>query len=481
LEWISRGGLEIMVLQYVGSMLIDVPTPAEIAARTATSTGTYDGTEKVSYTVAKEFNVSKSLLTINTDSSASTNSVIVKGTGISTTNSYFAFGTTMFFKATVNDTKQAGGFGFFLAPDTRPNSAGTINGATGYYVSIATTSTAAAQGGNSFNFYKVINGKKYVLQDSQSVSDAAKLRGIYNGSSYKIDVFVKYGETKTSITAYINGFKITATDITKNIDGVSVERLSKTNVIALYANVGTVAFDYAYAMPITSAQHDSATLYNIYKQNFASAGIDMAYGDMFVSGLQQTDSATASKYIDEFGPVAREIRNIKTRYDSSPAIPKYITTGLNQAVSVLGHKLGVFTGEAYVLNNTGTYVPLSDGAMTSFAIIGPTISKSSPIEYMDTEIDKYSPQEPVTFDSQWIQRESDAKNLSDWIKKQWKNKQRTIEINTFGQPLVSVCDIIVVDYPYNDLSTAQKFVVTNVTQSWKDGLTTTITARSIYS
>jgi hypothetical protein len=448
-------------------------TQASVASPANTSTGTYDGAEKVSYTVGKEFNVSKSLLTINTDSNDTTNSIIVKGSGIDTSGEYFAFGTTMFFKATLNDTKQSGGCGFFLNASS--------NGATGYYVSVATTSTAAAQGGNSFNFYKIINGKKYLLQDSQSVSDAAKLRGIYNGSSYKIDIFVDYGSTKTTLIAYVNGFKITATDATKTIGGVSVDRLSKTAFIALYANLGTAAFDYAYAMPITKSQYDSASLYNIYKDNFIKAGIDMAYGDLFVTGLQQTDSTTTTKYIDEFGPVAREIRNIKTRYDSSPAIPKYVTTGLNQAVSLLGQKLGVFTGEAYVLNNTGTYVPLSDGAMTSFAIIGPTISKSSPIEYMDTEIDKYSPQEPVTFDSQWIQRESDAKNLSDWIKKQWKNKQRVIDINVFGNPLVSVADIIVVDYPYNDLTNTQKFVVTNVTQAWRDGLTTTITARSIYS
>ena len=451
----------------------DSVASAALTATVNTSTGIYDGAEQSSYSIQKEFNVSKSLLTISTDTSPTTNSILVKNSGIAIDSNYFAFGTTMFFKATINDTKQSGGMGFFVGSGS--------NGATGYYISVATTSTAAAQGGNSFNFYKIVNGKKYVLEDSQSVSDAAKLRGIYNGSSYKIDVFVKYGTSTTSIVAYVNGFKITATDATRVIDGVSVSRLSKSSVIALYANMGTSAFDYAYAMPITSQQYDSSSLYNIYKENFVKAGLDIAYGDMFVTGVQETDSATTQKYIDEFGPVAREIRNIKTRYDSTPAIPKYITTGLNQAVSLLAQKLGVFNGEAYVLNNTGTYVPLSDGAMTSFAIIGPTISRSSPIEYMDTEIDPYSPQEPVTFDSQWIQKEIDAKNLSNWIKKQWKNKQRTIDIQTFGNPLVSVSDIISVDYPYNDLISTQKFVVTNVTQSWKDGLTTNITARSIYS
>jgi hypothetical protein len=464
-----------MVLQYVpGYGVIDVPAASNSTYGTAdTSTGAYDGTEQVSYTINKEFNVSKSLLTVNTDNDATTNSVILKNSNISTSGGYYAFGTTMFFKATINDVKQSGGMGFFLDS--------AKGGATGYYVSIATTSTAAAQKGNSFNFYKVIGGKKYPLTDSQSVSDAAKLRGIYNGSSYKVDIFVKVESTKTTLVAYVNGFKITATDAVKTVGGASIPMLGKTSTIGLFASLGTAAFDYVYAMPITAEQFSSSQLYNIYKQGFAKTTVDIAYGDLFISGLTEAESATTTKYVEEFGPVAREIRNIKGRYDSTPAIPKYVTTGINQSVAVLGQRLGVFSADIYVLNTSGTYVPLDDGNSTSFAIIGPTITKSSPLEYMDDQVDKYSPQEPITFTSQWIQKESDARNLSNWIKEQWKNKQMVADITIFANPLIAVSDIIVIDYAYNDLAITQKFVVTNVTQSWRDGLTTSISARSIYS
>lgn len=446
-------------------------TVSSVAAQVDTTTQAYDGTEQVSYTMNKEFNVSKSLLTISTDNDSSTNSIIIRDSKISTASQYYAFGTTMFFKASVNDERQCGGMGFFVDG----------NGATGYFVSITSTSTAAAQGGNEFKFYKVKNGNKYLLDDSQSVSDAARLTGIYSGTSYKIDIFVNVGSTKTDLIAYVNGFKITASDSSKIVGSNTIAVLPKSSKIGLYANLGTAAFDYVYTMQIDSTQFNSANTYNIYKQSFSKTAIDVAYGDLFVSGTQEVDSSTSTKFVQEFGPVAREIRNIKTRYDSTPAFPKYITTGINQAVSVIGSKLSSFTADIYLLNNSGTYVPIDDGALTSFAIIGNTITTSSPLTYMDDTLDPYSPQEPVAFNSQWIQKYIDAKNLSDWIKNQWKNQQRTIELVTFANPLISVSDIITVDYPFNGLSSSNKFVVTNVTQVWKDGLETTITARSIYS
>jgi len=81
----------------------------------------------------------------------------------------------------------------------------------------------------------------------------------------------------------------------------------------------------------------------------------------------------------------------------------------------------------------------------------------------------------------WIQREDDAKNLATWIQTQWSKQQRVIEMEIFSNPLISVGDIITVNYPKNDLDGTQKFVVTRVSSSFREGLNTSISARSIYS
>lgn len=473
----SWGGVEVMA--YPRDEFDGVYTGATSTAQYGvadTSSSEYDGVELVSYTLNKEFTVEQSLLTISTDQSDSTVSVVRKNTGIATSGNYYAFGTTMFFKPTLEDVKQNAGFGFFL------NDAN--GGSTGYYVQIRTTSTAAAQGGNEFRFLKLYQGNITPLEDSQGVNDAAKLTSVYSGSAYKIDVYVKVSSGRVDLVGYVNGFKITASDTgTKFTSGNSTTTIAKlptTNVVGLYARRGTAAFDYVYAIPITKDQYDNAELFNVYKRQFATTTVTNSYGDLFISGIGKVEQ-TQNGYVEEFGPVAREIRSIKVRYDATPAYPKYPTTGVNQAVSVIASNLSTFTGEMYVLNNSGTYVPLDDSAGTSFAIIGNSVVQSSPLTYTEETADPYSPVEPVSFDSQWIQKIDDAKNLYDWITNQWKNKQSIVSIRTFANPLISVGDVIAVNYPFNGFDGTQKFVITNVTQSWGDGLSTEITARSIYS
>ena len=51
----------------------------------------------------------------------------------------------------------------------------------------------------------------------------------------------------------------------------------------------------------------------------------------------------------------------------------------------------------------------------------------------------------------------------------------------FGNPAIEVGDIITINYPKNDLDGTKKFLVTNVNTSFDEGVSTDITARSIYS
>ena len=56
-----------------------------------------------------------------------------------------------------------------------------------------------------------------------------------------------------------------------------------------------------------------------------------------------------------------------------------------------------------------------------------------------------------------------------------------IKVDTFANPLISVGDVISAKHEYLGVTDNIKFVVTNVNQSWGDGLSTQIVARSIYS
>jgi len=71
--------------------------------------------------------------------------------------------------------------------------------------------------------------------------------------------------------------------------------------------------------------------------------------------------------------------------------------------------------------------------------------------------------------------------LSDWIKGQWSKKQSVCELEIFSNPLISVGDIVTINYPANGLDGTQKFIVSSINNSFDGGLSTKITTRSIYS
>ncbi len=116
-----------------------------------------------------------------------------------------------------------------------------------------------------------------------------------------------------------------------------------------------------------------------------------------------------------------------------------------------------------------------------FSVIGNTIVQSGQNEYLDKTINEFTVPEQVTFESIWIQREEDAKSLSKFIKDQWSKKQSVCELEVFSNPLISVGDIVTINYPANGLNGTQKFMVSGVNNSFDGGLTTKITTRSIYS
>ena len=417
----------------------------------------------------KEILITKSLLTISTDSDKpNTISSAVKDTGINVSGSltaHYAFGTTLFFNAKSLTSKQAGGIGFFVDGASQ----------TGYFISIKTSDSSVVNA-DEFKILKINGEVVEQLQDSQTLktnNSVGYQLGIYAGTPYKIDVAVKVSANKTEIQAYINGYRVTATD--------SVKPLPRTSKVSLFASLGTINFDYVYAMPLKSEDYNLIGKDTIYSQQMSQVITSLAYGDIFVDRLSDINSGQDIKYVEEFGPIAREIRYVKKRYERTPSFAKFTFQNLNKGVSVLASRMSSFDAELYLINNSGVSTPVSSESGTQISIVGNNLVKSDEIVYVDEDTDKFGAQEPITFSSSWIQKISDAANLSSFIKSQWSKNQRVIQIETFGNPMVEVSDIISVKYPYHSLTGSEKFLVTDISHSWQDGLTTQITARSIYS
>jgi hypothetical protein len=409
--------------------------------------------------------IQKSLFQITSSGSSDKKnkySVAVKDMDIATTSKYYNIGTGLFFKGAKDDTKGAGGIAFFTSS----------SGLDGYYIKLETTSNLPESGSDRpLSIFKVKNGVITPLQDSQEKGSTKSLAYLTQGVSYKVDIRVKIENSIVVIDAFINNFRVTAAD--------SNDIISPTKNLALFSNANSTFFDYAYSIPLSEQQYKDGVIGSQYSGRFGSTTLDFLYGDKLSSGFQ--NSAIAGGAIDEFGTVARELLKVNIKYDSRPAFPIITSLGLNQFVELLGYRLNSFGAEVYVLNNAGTFVPLDDSRFASFSVIGNTLVQSGQNEYIDKTINEFTVPEQVTFESVWIQKESDAKSLSDWIKTQWSKKQSVCELEIFSNPLISVGDIVTINYPSNGLDGTQKFMVSSINNSFDGGLSTKITTRSIYS
>jgi len=454
-----------------------MPKPSSIGGVTETysSTTIPVNTSGTASATSGNRQVSRSLFTISKDPNAAKNeySVAEKGTTIPTSYSHYAFGTGMFFPAAEKDVNNGGGIGFFV------NDSGTD----GYFVLVQQTANLASTADKEVKILKVINGKVVILNDSQD-SKSNTASGILGGITYKIDIKVKIeqsgGLNYRTIDVFINNFKISAVDVDfLNTTDPKKLVLPVTNRIAMFASDGKAHFDYIYAMPLTEDQYKNNLFQNIYTGYFASPTLNLAFGEKILSGL--TRSISQEAYFEEFGTVARELRRVKIKWSQPPAYPLYPSVGINKYVHILGSRLTSYGAEIYLINNAGTYVPLDDSEFYSFSVIGNYVTKAGGNEYTSGTISDMATLEPLTYESTWIQTESDAKNLTSWIKNQWSKQQQIINMSVFSNPLISVGDVITVNYPSNNLDGTQKFVVTNVNNSFSQGLETSITARSIYS
>lgn len=397
-------------------------------------------------------------------------SLAMKDTGINTSYEYFSFGTSVFFSSNINEVQGSGGIGFFV----------NNNGMTGYFVLVQTTANLADTADKEVQIWKLVDGKKTRLNDSQSGTNGKTLSGILGGIAYKIDINVITTSTTRVIDVYVNNFKITATDTTVSGSTKPTENvLPKTSQVAMFANTGQANFDYIYATPLTKTQFEKGVVQNVYTGKYGVKTLDFLYGDKILA--DKLVAPGQLPFLEEFGTVAREIKRIKIKYQDRPGDPLFTSVGINKFAAVLGQRLTSFGAEVYVINNSGTFVPLDDSGLHSFSVIGNYIVTSGQHEYVSNELSETTVVEPAVFESAWIQTESDAKNLTKWIENQWSKQQSIVDMEVFGNPLISVGDVISVNYPKNNLSGTEKFIVTSVRNSFNQGLETSLTARSIFS
>ena len=389
---------------------------------------------------------------------------------------YYTFGASLFMENSQENPNAMGGLGFFV----------TAEASKGYYVIIETTQSAASLNRKSVRIVKFYGNNLITLKET-SVRTESIIEGIYGARTYNVDVKVKVSPSSVTINAYINGYKITCTDTTTNSTSAGslglVEFLKATDKVALLCGRGTVTYDYVYGNTIKKENYDdSAYKINLYQGRFNNDIIDTAFGDLvYIDNRNQDEIVKGGDIVDEFGTVVREIVKANVKFDTRPAYPLLWSTNENRNAMLIGTKLSSFGAEAYVLNNSSTTIPLQDELGNAFYVYGNSLGSSGTLEYVSNELAEYANPEPVIFESKWLQNLSDVTSLADWIKSKTVvvNRGRIVNLKVFGNPLISVGDIVSIKHTYLGIAGTESFIITNVNQEYAEGLETSLTCRSL--
>jgi hypothetical protein len=395
------------------------------------------------------------------------------------TETYFSVGTAMFFSLVRDKNNMTTANQFVSAGIGIGLSTGSGTSLNGYLLKVSTSQNVSNKGleHRDVQLFKVVNGVETAVSDTQKTEDNS-ITGVSGGKLYRIDIKVSQANSSKRIFKIkFNNTVITATDESP---------ISITDEIALLSLDGSVAFDYVYTSAIDKDEFSRSTSYDNYGSYIGdSSAIQNVFGDFLANG---TESSTAKPpWIKEFGPVAREIKKISTKYATRPGFVKYPQIILNPNASILGYTADSFGIEAYILNNTGTFIDFTDGGEKSFIVVGETIAPLDPFEYIDPDLSSTKNEEQVAFESTWIQKESEAKKLSEWMRTQWSKQQTVLNLDVFPNPLIEIGDVIEISYPSNLVyssedsgKTAGKYIVLDVEQAYSQSPATRILCRSIY-
>jgi hypothetical protein len=397
------------------------------------------------------------------------------------TSQNFVIGTSMYFPLIKNASGQdtgeqrtKGGIAFCLNSDNT----------SGYFLCINTSQNVTKDKNyRDVTMYKIVSGKLVEMSDTQTNSGSSAITGISGGELYRVDI--KVNQTIKNGTEKNLVFKIMFNNTTFVIHDKTP--LAVTKKIALCSYQGPVSYDYVYTKAISEEEYTQNKAYNLYQGYLgANSAIVKYFSDFIFSGKANvTDSLI---WVKEFGPVAREIRRIQTRYTYAPATPRYAQAILNPNVTVIGESLDSFSMDVFVMNNSGAFTELSDGGDKRFMVVGDYVLAKDPFEYIDPATPEEEKTQGIAFESTWIQKETEAKALHDWIKKQWSKQQRVVSIETFFNPLLQIGDIIEISYPLNSFyssedagQTVSKYVIIEVNNTSDLSGITSIQARSIYT
>ena len=395
---------------------------------------------------------------------------------------YRNFGTKMRYVHTAGFTAQAGG----LMINNRNNTTEDCYVIELIPTNIITDDTRGVR--NEVNIYSRVNNVWYYL----SGEGARTL--ILEDKDYEIDAQLIDNGTSHQIKVWVNGqFMLSGTASGASMNPVNGE-------FGMYVRANSVAkFEYLYA-----ADHPQPDLPNDFSFLDKKSGgfIGDAWERHWVydwdrslapvkTNSTQALTANGTKFFDDFGPIVHEIREFDVKFEPNPVLHSrlYMTNDFNAALldytsTSAGAKFAIANVSRInaILNGDDSLTfPGSDSSINQVLTVfgrALVIDEAKKItKKNDLQVRSRGPIE-VDLASPWIQSESMATALANWIVRNMSYGNDELSVEIFGNPLIEVTDVVDIWFAKKNL-TGHRYFVTGVSTSFENGIKTSLTLRRV--
>lgn len=194
-------------------------------------------------------------------------------------------------------------------------------------------------------------------------------------------------------------------------------------------------------------------------------------------------------FYDDFGSIVREIRDFDVEYSISPAKGTSVYVS-NPEIAVLSHERSPSRGIFRLINishedqiaNGNEQIDESNSIDHTLMVYGYVlIDKEEKTKRVKNEesIRKHGPY-PVELDAEWINSDSEAEALANWIVDNWGGIMDTVEVKTFLTVAAQIGDKVKVVYPDAQIDPEWLFLVSKIAKDYdSDGLSTSLTLRRV--
>lgn len=241
-------------------------------------------------------------------------------------------------------------------------------------------------------------------------------------------------------------------------------------------------------LDIVSGGYASGFVSRNIKYNFIDINPGWSWPSGYVEFPQRLSQAYCS--LDEFGPIVHEVRKFDAQFNTQyvPVSSSYLYN-TNPYVDQLYYFSDAFGAEFMIANasrenvvaNGTQTISANDSVNHTMMVYGRCIYQAQSDNYLIKADDAAIRRQGLIrtqLTSRYIQTKEMADEIGQWIVDLWAMGVDEVSVDTFGNPLLNLGDLVTINYPVKGMyPTTHKYFVVSVKNTFENGYKTSLTLR----